>query len=89
MRRSSERRPARSCVTVAICRAMSPGGEATRGDNTSGEGDVDIRRAFKIGDNLLEESEGAGEGRRWGVGDIGDGGISLGGGGGVDIMGEE
>lgn len=68
---------------------MSPGGEATRGDNTSGEGDVDIRRAFKIGDNLLEESEGAGEGRRWGVGDIGDGGTSLGGGGGVDIMGEE
>ena len=65
---------------------MSPVGDATRGDNTSGEGDVDIRRAFKIGDELLEESEGT---RRWGVGDTGDGGISLGGGGGVDIMGEE
>jgi len=71
---------------------MSPVGDATRGDNTSGEGDVDIRRAFKIGEELLKESEGTDEGRRWGVGDTGDG-ISLGGDGGgrggVDIMGEE
>ena len=67
---------------------MSAGGDATRGDNTSGEGDVDRRRGIKIGDELLE-SEGTGEGRRWGVGDIGDGGITLGGGGGVIIMGEE
>jgi hypothetical protein len=61
MCRSSARRPARSCVTAAICRAISVGGDSTRGDNTSGEGDVDIRRAFRIGDELSEELDGPGE----------------------------
>jgi hypothetical protein len=90
-RRSSARRPARSCVTVTICRAISAGGDATRGDNTSGEGDVDIRRAFRIGDELSKGLDGTGEWWRWGVGDTGDSGrlsIILGGGG-VVIMGEE
>jgi hypothetical protein len=70
---------------------MSAGGDWTRGGNVSGEGDSDKRRACKMGDELLG-GDGIDEGRRWGVGDIGDGGrlsTSLGGVGGVVITGEE
>jgi hypothetical protein len=40
---------------------MSAGGDATRGDNTSGDGDVDKRRAFRIGDEVSDELDGTGE----------------------------
>jgi hypothetical protein len=71
---------------------MSVGGDATRGGDASGEGDGDKRRACKIGDELVDERGGIDEGRRWGVGDSGDGGrwsASLGGIGGVVITAEE
>jgi len=71
---------------------MSVGGDATRDGNASGEGDKDKRRARKIGDELLEEGGGIDEGRRWGVGDTGDGGrlsTILGGVEGVVITDEE
>ena len=70
--------------------SMSAGGNTTCGDSASGdsgEGDVDKWRGIKIGDELLE-SEGTGEEQRWGIGDIRDGGIILGGGS-VIIMGGE
>lgn len=69
---------------------MSAGGDGTRGGNVSGEGDGDKRRACKMGDELLGDD--IDEGRRWGVGDTGDGGrlrTSLGGVAGVVITGEE
>jgi hypothetical protein len=59
---------------AAICRAMSAEGDATRDDNTSGEGDIDKRRAFRIGDELSEELDGTGERWRRGVENTGDGG---------------
>lgn len=70
---------------------MSIGGDGSRGGSVRGEGDGDKRRACKIGDELLGD-DGIDEGRRWGVGDTGDGGrlsTSLGGVGGVVITGGE
>ena len=70
---------------------MSVGGDGSRGGNARGEGDKDKRCACKIGDEPLV-GDGIDEGRRWGVGDTGDGGrlsTSLGGLGGVVITGEE
>ena len=70
---------------------MSAGDDKTCGGNVSGEGDGDKRRACKMGDEL-SGGDGIDEGRRWGVGDTGDGGrlsTSLGGVGGVVITGEE
>jgi hypothetical protein len=70
---------------------MSVGGDGSRGGNVSGEGDGDKRRACNTRDELLG-GDGIDEGRRWGVGDTGDGGrlsTSLGGVGGVVITGEE
>jgi hypothetical protein len=70
---------------------MSVGGDGTRGGNAGGEGGGDKRCACNIGDEL-SGGDGIDEGRRWGVGDTGDGGrlsTSLGGVGGVVITGEE
>ena len=70
---------------------MSVGGDGALGGNVRGEGDGDKRRACKIGDEP-SGGDGVDEGRRWGVGDTGDGGrlsTSLGGVGGVVITGEE
>ena len=70
---------------------MSVGGDKTCDGNASGEEDGNIRQACKIGDEILG-GDGIEEGRRWGVGDTGEGGrlsTSLGGVGGVVIAGEE
>ena len=73
MRRcSSARRPARSCVTAAIWRARSSGGDATSADNGGGVKDLGEPRVLEVGYEFLAGRNGSGEGRRCGVGDSGD-----------------